>query len=305
MQIRRSNDAAYTGWLGWLCEVVAGNQLEMNLLRWSVGLLLGVALIEVVIVSPAIAGIVDFNEWTLVEDPPNANFASSVDSSSQISLNAITGPIPSGTDIGYQSVNGPDAANSTAGWGFDPAFDFSVAMDFDLSFGSPSGGFSIGMGIGEDRDGTDSAGVVLLTEDGGALAFAGAARINDISQTPVMIGVPAQNQGRFIVSYSAGSGDVTLGVSTDGDDVPEGTTGTFGGIQKSWDDEVLLISLFARGDHGILPWNSGSANAVITDFHVITGMPQAIPESSSVAFLVLSSALLVAWRRSKHNLPFD
>ena len=75
-----------------------------------------------------------------------------------------------------------DTPASNPGRGaFDPAFDFSVAVDFDLSFASASGGFSIGMGIGEDSDGTDSAGLILASLNGALLPFAGAARINDVN----------------------------------------------------------------------------------------------------------------------------
>jgi hypothetical protein len=237
----------------------------------------------------ACADIMDFGEWTLVEDPPHPNFTSSVDSSSQITLSATTGPIPSGTDIGYQTVNGTDVANSTSGWAFDPAFDFSVAADFNLAFGSPTGGFSLGMGIGEDRDGTDSAGAILLRQNSGVLTFSGAARANDIPQSPVTILVAGQTTGRFLVSCDAASGDVMLGVSTDGDNTPEGT-GTFSGIQNSWGDEALLVSLFARGDNGVDNWSSGTADALFTNFHVTSGTPSAVPEPSS--FVMTSLALV-------------
>lgn len=268
----------------------------------QIGLLLGTLMAGACLPVSACADIVNFNEWTLVEDPPHQNFTNSVDSSSQITLSAIAGPIPSGTDIGYQSVNGSDVANSISGWAFDPAFDFAVAVDFNLSFGSPTGGFSIGMGIGEDSDGTDSAGVILASLNGGFLTFVGAARANDVTQPPVPIGVAGQANGRFIVSYDAASGDVILGVSTNGDDTPEGI-GTFDGIQDTWDDESLLVSFFARGDNGLVSWSSGTADAVFTNFHVTSGTPFAVPEPSTFYLAILSLLSLVLLRGARaHRL---
>ena len=206
-------------------------------------------------VITAQADITDFNQWTLVEDPPNANL--------------------------------------TAG------------VDFDLTFSLPLGGLGIGLGIGEDGAGRNSAGVGLYTLNGSTgfpATFGGAARINDVNQTPLSLAVPAQLNGRFLVSYFSASGDVTIGVSVDGDNIAEGS-GTFSGIQNSWNDEALMVSFFLRSDDGALfaPWTSGQADAVFTDFSVISGTPMAIPEPSTI--LLLASGLAVmAWRRAK--VPF-
>src|SRR5687767_7762990 len=96
------------------------------------------------------AAITDLSTWTLVQDPPNANFTVTPHPTAKILL-AGNGAVPSGTDIGYQSVNGPTPAASTAGHAFDPAASFSVAIDYTMSFANtPSGGLAIGFGIGED-----------------------------------------------------------------------------------------------------------------------------------------------------------
>jgi len=261
-----------------------------------VGLLMVTLMAAMWIPVSASADITNFFEWTLVQDPPDPNLTSSVDSSSRVTLRATGGPIPLGRDIAYQTINGTDVANSTSGWAFNPAFDFSVAVDFDLSFSSPSGGFSIGFGIGEDSNGFDSAGVLLASQNGGFLTFAGGARADDTDLPIAPIGIPGQLNGRFIVTYDATSGDVIVGVSTDGDDTPEGF-GTFGGLQNLWDDESLLVSFFARGDNGVFPWNSGTADAVFTDFHVISGSPFAIPEPSTFSLVGLVLMLLGCVRR--------
>lgn len=255
--------------------------------------------------ASAHAGIIDLSQWTLVQDPPHPKLTSSIDSSTQITLRATGGPIPSGTDIGYQSVNGFDVGSSTSGWAFDPGFSFSVALDFNLSFASPVGGFTIGMGIGEDRDGTDSAGVALTSQNGTLSPFFGAARVNDVTQAPVFTGVPGQATGRFIVSYDAATGDVAVGVSTNGDDLPEGS-GVFSHIQNSWDNELLLVSFFARGDNGFFGWTSGTADAAFSNFHVISGVPTSLAPTSVVpepsTLLLLGSgaiAMFVRGRRRK------
>ncbi len=241
------------------------------------------------------ADITDFNNWTLVEDPPHANFTSSVDSSSQITLSATAGPIPNATDIGYQSVNGITPATSTTGYAFDPSADFSVAVDFSLSFDSPSGGLAVGFGIGEDKNGENSAGVALLTTNGLPSVFFGAvARIGDLDQGPQAILVGGQNSARLIASYQQATGHVTLGVSTDGDDTPEGTA-TFNNIQNSWNGGLLLTSFFLRSDNTLTAaWTSGTADAVFSNFHVISGTPLIIPEPGTLALAALALLGLLA-----------
>jgi len=242
------------------------------------------------------ADIIDFNNWTLVADPSHANFTSSVDSSSQITLHAADGSIPHATDIGYQSVNGSTPANSTAGYAFSPSFDFSVAVDFVLTFDSPSGGLAIGFGIGEDKDGENSAGVVLLTNNGTPFfVFGSAARINDVNQSPQAVPVAGQSTGRFIASYQSATGNVTLGVSTNGDDTPEVGTATFGNIQNNWNGGRLLTSFFLRSDSSLgTAWTSGTADAVFSNFHVISGTPLAVPEPSTFTLAALALLGLVA-----------
>ena len=170
--------------------------------KWWTVTFLAAAVIALGMEAPARADIANFFEWTLVEDPPNDNFTSSVDSASQITLRATAGPITGSTDIGYQSINGADVLNATQGWAFNPSTSFSVALDYNLSFGAADGGFSIGLGIGEDRDGSDSAGIVLTSQDGSSFAVGGAARINDVTQLPVILGA-GQSTGRFLVGYDA------------------------------------------------------------------------------------------------------
>ena len=179
------------------------------------------------------ADIANFNSWSLVEDPAHPNFQSSVDSATQITLTASGGSIPGGTDIGFQSVNGTTPANSTQGYYFDPNADFSIAMDYSIGFTSPVGTLAFGMGVGEDQDGMNSAGVVLLTDDGAPQGFGAVGRINDVNQAPGLIAVAPSLTGRMLVSYDSASGDITLGVSNNGDDVAEGAH-TYSAMQNSW-----------------------------------------------------------------------
>jgi len=262
---------------------------------------LGCISIGISLSASAHAGIIDLSQWTLVQDPAHPQLTSSIDSTTQITLKATGGPISNGTDIGYQSVNGYNVGSSTSGWAFDPGFNFSVALDFNLTFGTPMGGFTIGMGIGEDRDGTDSAGVVLTSQNGMLLSFLGAARVNDVTQTPILVSVPGQTTGRFIVSYDAATGNVTVGVSTNGDDLPEGSV-VFNNIQNSWDNERLFVSFFARGDNGVFGWTSGTANAVFSDLHVISGAPTSIvPEPSTLLMLGLGAIVLIVHGRKRQT----
>ena len=260
----------------------------MAIARWISSVLAAVAILAAV---PAYGGIADFSEWSPFQDPFDADFAGSVDSASQITLSATGGPVPHAADIGYKSVNGTNFADSTSGYAFDPSADFSIAVDFSLSV-SGVGGLGVGFGIGEDQDGANSAGVAMLTANGTPLAsFVGAARIGDVDQFPQAI-LPVQNGGRLIVTYAAATGDVQLGVSTDGDDTSEGTA-TFSGIQNSWNGEPLIPSFFLRSDDSAgLAWTSGTADAVFSDFHVIDGAPIAVPEPSTALLATLAMLVL-------------
>lgn len=261
----------------------------------TVALLAGPAL-------PIRADILDFNDWTRVEDPADSNFTSLVISPTEVQLLAGDGPVPSGTDIGYQSVDGTTAAASTAGYAFSPAADFAVAIDFNLAF-QPSGnvgGLAIGFGIGEDRDGTNSAGAVLLSQNGSfALSpvFGAAARVNDVTQTPKLILLAAQSSGSFFASYDAASGNVTLGVGGAGAASPTATA-IYEGIANQWNGDWLFPAFFLRSDAVLgQAWTSGGADARFTNFRVLSGEPVAVPEPGVVAMFVLGGLSLAFGRR--------
>jgi hypothetical protein len=102
----------------------------------------------------------------------------------------------------------------------------------------------------------------------------------------------------MIISYNSASGDVTLGVSNNGDDIAEGSY-TFDELQKSWTDGPLMASFFIRSD-AILgnAWQSGTSNTIVTNFHVISGTPiAAVPEPGSVVALLGLMLVGVARRR--------
>jgi hypothetical protein len=234
----------------------------------------------------------DFNTWTEIEDPAHDNFNSSVDSPSQVTLSA-DGAVPLATDIGYKSINGLTAALSTSGNAFDPAFDFSLAIDYDISTGLfAAGGLTLGFGIGEDDDGTNSAGAVLSSRTIGILtrsSSAGAARIDDLTQTPLALAFLAPNTGSFFVSYEASSGNVTVGVGTAGAATPNDSD-TFNNIQQSWNGSKLFPSFFLRSDSASSePWALGTADAVFSNLRVLEGTPVGllIPEPSSLALTAI------------------
>jgi hypothetical protein len=251
----------------------------------------------------ATADITDFNNWTLVEDPADPSFGFSIDSASQLTLTANGGPIPSGFDIGFSSVNGLTPLSSTQGYYFDPSNDFSVAIDFAMSFDNPVGTMAFGFGIGEDAAGDNSAGVTLVTNNGIAAAFGAAARTDDMDAGFGPIVLVPQLAARMIATYDAATGNIELGVSTNGDDIAEGML-LFDGLQNDWTDSPLLVSFFIRSDD-ILgnEWQSGLSNTVVTDFHVISGSAIAVvPEPQSAAFLLCGiSAFFVSRRRSRSD----
>jgi hypothetical protein len=249
--------------------------------------------------ATSVADLTDFNTWTLVEDPADPSFSGSIVSSSQIVLSANGGPIPAGTDIGYQSVNGLTALSSTQGYYFDPSSDFSVAVDFSMNFTNAAGLLAFGIGIGEDQNGMNSAGVTLVTNGGAPLSYGYASRTNDINQEFGALGGTPQSAARMITSYDAASGDIVVGVSTNADDIAESSF-TFAGLQNDWTDSGLIVSFFIRSDQILVfnPWQSGASNTNVTNLRVLSGSRvAAVPEPQSAGLLIGLSVYLVSRRR--------
>lgn len=205
-----------------------------------------VALFWLGFAAPASAGLItDFQTWKQVEDPPHVNMTGGVVSSTEVSLTAI-GPVPAGTDIGYQSINGNTVAGSSSGNYFLASQDFHIAVDFAVDAGNSTGFAAIGFGIGEDGDGNNSAGPLLAFFDGTPLGFFGGARTNnvDITPLPVPFGPSATTSGRFFLDYQSLSGNITIGVNTiPGSNLPTDTI-TFGALQTNWNNDSLLVSFF-------------------------------------------------------------
>lgn len=224
--------------------------------------------------AAARAQIGDFTNWFVVQDPPNARFSAAT-ALGNATLNASGGPVTAGTDIGCQTINGTNAASSTNGYAFDPATNFTIAIDYSLALtNSPLGNLGLGFGIGEDKDGTNSAGVTIVTTNGGFSvypSFVGAARINDTTQTPSLIALPASLSGSMFVTYTASTGTVTVGASySPGVTKPAAST-NFTGIQNSWSGRDLIASFFIRSqDPG---WVGGNAQAVFSNFRILSGTP--------------------------------
>ena len=252
------------------------------------------------------AEVVDFTTWTEVVDPFDPNFSASATSSSA-SLFAGNGLIAVGTDIGFQSVNGATPGSSSSGSFFHASNDFTIAIDYDLSFGvGTQGSLGLGFGIGEDSDGMNSAGVGLATVAGAPfLTFAGAARVNDQNLTPLPLGfTPSTLSGSLFVEYIASSGDVIVGAATSKSAIAPTVSRTFTGIQKQWNGTDLMASFFIRSDGS--GWQGGTAEAVFENFRVIEGTATAVPEPTLTAgvglalFIVLS--LLLAPDRGRQRL---
>lgn len=250
----------------------------------------------------ASADITDFSLWHKAEDPPNANFSASA-TSTLATLLADGGPIPDGTDIGYGTINGTTALDSTAGFVFSPAANFRVAIDFDLSLASAAGGLGLGFGIGEDASGANSAGVGLLTNDGNPFGnFFGAGRIGDVTQTPEDIGLAASLAGSLFVEYDSASGDVTVGANPLTGASSPSATATLAGIQNSWNDLDLTVAFFIRSQS--IPffapdgWEGGQATALFSNFRVLEGSYRtinAIPEPGTwgcLAVLAIGGSMI-------------
>lgn len=233
--------------------------------------------------TPAFSGISHLDRWFGVEDPPNANLDASrtgSGSATTVTLTAANAAIPSGTDIGFQSFNGNTAADSTAGYAFDPGSDFTVAIDYSITYGGSNPlNLGIGFGIGEDGNGENSAGVALgrgLVSGFPAIGIVGTARIDDVTQpTAPLGGIPfgTTDDGSFFVTYTAATGTIRVGRSAaPGAGVPE-LVHDFVGMQNSWNDRDLIVSFFMRSEG----WTGGTASATFDNLRVIHGTPKGIP----------------------------
>lgn len=247
--------------------------------------------------SPA-ASIGDLADWTMIEDPAHPGMSASVDI---FGVGVLTGDgaVPSGTDIGYASVNGSDVASSTAGFYFDPSTSFSLAITFDFSAMSSIGAGGIGFGIGEDIDGTDSAGVGLAFINGVPALIATAGRVNDVDEPLSTFATMPVALGRFFVEYDSVTQDVILGVSNSPGSATPLETKTLAGIGSQWDGEPLLASFFLRSQSAIIvpSLSSGQVEAQFSNLTVLSGTPISIPEPAT-SFLAISGALgVLASRR--------
>ena len=258
------------------------------------------SLLWLVAVTPVSAAIEDFNTWTLVQDPAHAGMTSSVDNAAQVTLTA-DGAVPGGTDIGYQSINGNTVTSSSAGYYFSIAQDFHIAVDFSVSPAASMGLAGLGFGIGEDGAGENSAGPGLAIFNSIPLSFAGASRINDVTQLPVVFGPSATNSGRFFVRYDSVMGDIVFGVNTTPGSAAPSDTGTFAGLQNSWNDDNLLVSFFLRSDSTV-PLSAGTIDAVFSNFEVLAGTPVSIvPLPGGVWLLGSALGLISGLRRKRAN----
>lgn len=260
--------------------------------------------------APA-AMIGDFGIWTLIEDLPHDGMSGAVDSPTEVTLTA-SGPVPSGTDIGYASVGGNTVALSTGGFFFSPANDFSIAVDFNLSHVSSVGGGAIGFGIGEEASGENSAGIVLAFSNGVPLGVAGAGRVADVDQGGGLSSW-ASTSGRFFVDYDASTGDVGFGVSATPGSSSAEFSDTLGGIQGLWNGDPLLVSFFLRSQEYPLPFplpdvpplTSGVVTAEFSNFEVLSGTAMSVVPLPSSAWLLGGALGALAGVRRRGRLIAD
>lgn len=286
----------------------------VSLLVVTLSLLIGAAPTQasvVVVSDPLVTYETDEGEWSSVKDPPHINMqaaapylVSPLTSTEQGAALSATGPVPSGTDIGFASLGG-SATAVNKGFYFDPLQSFSVAIDYRFSAISSVGAGGIGFGIGEDLDGTDSAGVGMGFVNGAPLAYSTAARVDDIDQAFELFATAPAPDGRFFVQYDSVTKNVVLGVSTTLGSTAPMETKTLAGIGAGWDDEPLLVSFFLRSQSvSILPaLQSGDVRALFSNFEVLSGTPISIPEPTTSLLVVPGALGVLAVTRRAGGTP--
>ncbi len=253
---------------------------------------LATALMGCSLIGAASAAVTDLSQWSRVEDPAHPGMSAQVDAMlPQTPATLIaTGAIPSAVDIGYASVDGTSSADATNGYVFDPASDFSLAIDFDFSVsGVTVGGGGIGFGIGENVDGTNSAGIGMAFVNGAPLLFAPAARVNDVTESTLAFATPGFASGRFFVSYDSLAESVTVGISSTPGALAATESTTLTGIVDQWQGEPLLASFFLRSQSlGPIPaLTSGTHTTVFGNLEVLQGTPIAVPEPATFGVVLL------------------
>lgn len=276
--------------------------------------------------AAASAQITDFTTWDFYDDPPTAPTASQLANATGAATTNEAAikflgntAYPAGYDIGYSSVNANTAATATAGYIFDASQSFAISLNYELELNAPDGFVGIGLGIGEDRAGVNSAGIALGVASLGGNSFAShvaAGRNNDVTVTktlsntafaPTAINLPSGNRfygGSMHVAYDHTTGNITVGAgSISGTEFPDPpqTSATFlASDLNAWSGDDLVVTVFLRSDDPV-PFSSWSGNSAEADFFDLTvsqGSAIQIPEPSSLALLALGGIAIVRRRRS-------
>lgn len=218
--------------------------------------------------------------------------------------------VPAGYDIGFSSINANTVADATSGYYFSAAQNFTIRMHFTLALTDPNGFVAIGMGIGEDRKGVNSAGIGFGVGTGlfNAASYGAAATNNDSPITSTFSLVEAADNnyaGSLTVSYDAISGDVTVGAAQglgSPDPLAPAQSFTFDGTTDlgAWAGDDLLVSFFLRSDDPSIysNWTGTAAQAEFFDFTIVEGTPIQVPEPSSLALLGIAGLGIIRRRRS-------
>ena len=265
------------------------------------------------LVAPAAMGqIEDLTGWDFYRDPSdpgvNAAMTSSV-APNLAELNFINDvDIPAAYDIGFSSVNANTAAAATSGYYFDASSDFTIAIEFELTLTNPNGFVGLGLGIGEDRAGDNSAGIAFGVGTAGiSIGSFGAAATSDNSAITKFLSPSVAATGTYAgsltVGYNATTGDITVGAAgASAGSTPLSPTGTatFTAAElPDWTGADLLASFFLRSDDPSLfsNWTGQTANADFFNFTVVQGSATQVPEPASLALLGLGVLAISRCRR--------
>ncbi len=225
-------------------------------------------------------------EWQVVEDAPSQIFLSQGNGTLRVIAPGSSHPA---NDALYLS-NGPSGFAMLTSSNFEIRIDYSFASYVSSVVG---GQFGLVFGVGRDvPDGTDSAAIGYgYVNTGFGVVGSATTQYRDNDVPSALTPIAGGNSGTFVVTYTASTDRLTLGI--DG----AGSTNYDGVVQGLWGAPSLYVSFGGRGAGFV----TSGANAFFDNFQVLSGAAIAVPEPGALSLAGLGLFALTALRFRRHR----